>query len=221
MNAKDIDTLQWDKGSGLLPLIVQHAGTGTVLMTGFVNREAVALMLERRQVVLYSRSRKRIWIKGESSGHYIKVQEVIPDCDRDALLVLGTPSGPTCHAGTPSCFPGGEPSATRLAFLDDLQRTIDDRISNPPTDSYTAALVARGIQRIAQKVGEEALEVALAAASSRNDLCSESADLLFHLLVLLRVRGIDFGEIISTLRQRQKATSNGQTARRLAQAIHR
>jgi phosphoribosyl-ATP pyrophosphohydrolase/phosphoribosyl-AMP cyclohydrolase len=202
MSPDDLDTLDWDKGQGLLPLIVQDYGAGTVLMTGFVNREALALMIERRQVVLYSRSRKRLWIKGESSGNYIRVQKLIPDCDRDALLVLGTPCGPSCHTGKASCFPNGEPLVERLAFVKDLQGIIAARLSSPTNESYTARLVAQGIQRVAQKVGEEALEVALSAVASGDRLESETADLLFHLLVLLSLRGVELEAVVDILRRR-------------------
>jgi phosphoribosyl-ATP pyrophosphohydrolase/phosphoribosyl-AMP cyclohydrolase len=202
MNTQDIETLHWDKGQGLLPLIVQDSGTGTVLMTGFVNREALALMIEHRRVTLYSRSRQCLWIKGESSGNYIAVQKLIPDCDRDALLVLGTPSGPSCHTGEPSCFRDGAPRAAPFAFLEVLQGIIAARIANPTHESYTARLVAQGIQRVAQKVGEEALEVALSAVASDDQLESETADLLFHLLVLLSVRRVDLEEVVQILRRR-------------------
>jgi phosphoribosyl-ATP pyrophosphohydrolase/phosphoribosyl-AMP cyclohydrolase len=204
MKARDIDKLDWEKGAGLLPVIVQDQRTGTVLMTGFVNRQAVALMLERRQVVLYSRTRKRLWIKGESSGNYINVTKIVADCDRDAILVLGGPSGPACHTGSESCFEKADPMLAEFAFLDELQEVIARRLAQPQAGSYTAALAASGMRRVAQKVGEEALEVALAADAPEAELCSESADLVFHLLLLLKMRRLDLRDVIKVLRKRNQ-----------------
>jgi phosphoribosyl-ATP pyrophosphohydrolase/phosphoribosyl-AMP cyclohydrolase len=196
--------LAWDKGQGLLPAIVQHADSGTVLMTGCVNREALALMLERREVVLYSRSRGRLWLKGETSGHRIAVERVVHDCDQDALLVLGRPNGPVCHTGAAACFPDAEPAAASLAFLTELERIVAARLVAPRSGSYTAALMAGGVRRIGQKVGEEAIEVALAAGGAREELVSEAADLLFHLMVLLKARGLELSDVARALRVRHE-----------------
>jgi phosphoribosyl-AMP cyclohydrolase / phosphoribosyl-ATP pyrophosphohydrolase len=202
-----LEQLAWDKGDGLLPAIVQHAGTGAVLMLGYMNRDALRATLERGRMVFYSRSKQRLWEKGETSGHVLSLQSVAADCDADTLLFTALPAGPVCHTGTATCF-GDEAPLTRagtLSFLDELQQVIDTRIADATTESsYTARLHAAGIRRIAQKVGEEGLEVALAAASSEDDqaLIGEAADLLFHLLVLLRERGLTLQHIAAELRAR-------------------
>jgi len=201
------DTLDWAKGAGLLPAIVQHAVSGTILMLGFMNREALELTLRERRVTFYSRTRARLWSKGETSGNTIEVDSVTTDCDRDALLVLGRPNGPVCHTGAAECF-AGQPrtAAGALAFLGQLESIIAQRIAEQPDDSYTAQLHARGLSRMAQKVGEEALEVALAAVGGEDGaLVGESADLLFHLLVLLKSRNHSLGEVVRELELRHAA----------------
>ena len=203
------DDLAWAKGQGLLPAIIQHADSGTVLMTGYVNREALALMLERREVVLYSRSRGRLWVKGETSGQRIAVERIVPDCDRDALLVLGRPVGPVCHTGAAGCFAEAEPAAAKLAFLAELESIVAKRLLEPRPGSYTAALAAEGTRRIAQKVGEEAVEVALAASESQEELLSETADLLYHLMVLLKARGLALADIARALHSRHEERESG------------
>jgi phosphoribosyl-AMP cyclohydrolase / phosphoribosyl-ATP pyrophosphohydrolase len=210
MTREDIQGLNWEKGHGLLPAIVQHSSTGTVLMTGYVNKEALHLMLERRQVVLYSRTRQRLWIKGETSGNHIRLERIVPDCDRDALLVLALPSGPVCHTGAQTCFPGAQPGSAGIAFLADLERTIAERMALPVPGSYTASLVAGGVRRVAQKVGEEAVEVVLATTGTQEELVSESADLIFHLIVLLKSRGIGLADIAQLLESRRKPLTRPQ-----------
>jgi phosphoribosyl-ATP pyrophosphohydrolase/phosphoribosyl-AMP cyclohydrolase len=200
----DIEQLAWDKQQGLLPAIVQHAGSGAVLMLGYMNREALRASLEGRSAVFYSRSRQRLWVKGESSGHVLELVDIRHDCDRDALLVTALPAGPVCHLGTATCF-GDEPAtlAERLTFIADLEKIIAERISGNPEGSYTARLYQSGVRHMAQKVGEEGLEVALAAAGEADEqLVGEAADLLFHLLVLLRARGLGMQAVIEELRQR-------------------
>ena len=200
----DIDTLAFAKGDGLLPAVVQHAVTGAVLMVGYMNREALRETLSRRHVVFFSRSKQRLWEKGETSGHFLELQDVRTDCDRDALLVTAKPLGPVCHEGTTTCF-GNESvtSGERLAFLATLESVIEKRIAESPQGSYTARLFAEGPRRIAQKVGEEGLEVALAAAVETDDkVVAESADLVFHLLVLLRSRGLSFQSVVAELQSR-------------------
>jgi phosphoribosyl-ATP pyrophosphohydrolase/phosphoribosyl-AMP cyclohydrolase len=200
----DIERLAWDKQQGLLPAIVQHAGTGAVLMLGYMNREALRASLERRRAVFFSRSRQRLWVKGETSGHALELVEIRHDCDADALLVTALPAGPVCHAGTATCF-GDEPAtaAERLAFMGDLETIIAERIAGRPEGSYTARLYQGGVKRMAQKVGEEGLEVALAATGETDErLVGEAADLLFHLLVLLRARGLGVQAVIEELRER-------------------
>jgi phosphoribosyl-ATP pyrophosphohydrolase/phosphoribosyl-AMP cyclohydrolase len=201
--ASELEQLAWNKGDGLLPAIVQHAGNGAVLMLGYMNREALRATLERRRVVFYSRSRQQLWEKGETSGHALQLQSVAADCDADTLLLTALPAGPVCHTGTATCFGAEAPvtSAGSLAFLDELQSIIRQRIASGAADSYTAKLHAAGIKRIAQKVGEEGLEVALAATAKDDDraLLGESADLLFHLLVLLQERGLTLQQVVEEL----------------------
>ncbi len=203
----DIDSLDFRKGDGLLPAVVQHADTGAVLMVGYMNREAIRETLTTGHVVFFSRSKQRLWEKGETSGHFLLLDQIRTDCDRDALLVTARPQGPVCHEGTPTCF--GEGPVTqgeRLAFLGSLEAVIEKRIAGSPQGSYTARLFAEGPKRIAQKVGEEGLEVALAAVAEPDDkVLSESADLVFHLLVLLRSRGLSFSRVVAELESRHAA----------------
>lgn len=204
MTLDDVDTLDWDKGGGLLPAIVQHARTGRVLMLGYMNDSALRETLGGGRVVFYSRSRDTLWTKGETSGNYLNVVDVSTDCDSDAILVLADPIGPTCHRGTESCFADAAPTdAQRLAFLALLENIIANRIADQPESSYTAKLYARGTGRIAQKVGEEGVETALAAVSRDDEgLVSECADLLFHLLVLLKSRELDLERVVGELKAR-------------------
>ena len=199
-----IDSLDFAKGDGLLPVVVQHAGTGAVLMLGYMNSEALRETFSRRHVVFFSRSKQRLWEKGETSGHFLELESVRTDCDRDTLLVTAWPHGPVCHVGTETCF-GSEPTSTaeRLAFLATLETIIAKRASEQPEGSYTARLFAQGQRRIAQKVGEEGVEVALAAVAEGDDkVVSESADLVFHLLVLLKKRGLSLEQVVDELRSR-------------------
>lgn len=207
MNASDLATLDWAKGGGLLPAVVQHAESGTVLMLGFMNADALAATLATRRLTFFSRSRGRLWTKGESSGHFVEVLSVTADCDRDALLVLGRPQGPICHTGSADCFHGQPPTAAaELAFLARLEAIIAERVREQPRGSYTAELYRQGPRRMAQKVGEEGLEVALAAVAGDDDeLLGESADLLFHLLLLLKSRDRSLAEVVRELAQRHAA----------------
>jgi phosphoribosyl-ATP pyrophosphohydrolase/phosphoribosyl-AMP cyclohydrolase len=200
----DIDpsTLDWTKGDGLLPVIVQDAGNLRVLMLGYMNREALDATLASRRVTFFSRSKQRLWTKGESSGHVLELVSVEADCDNDTLLVLAHPQGPTCHLQRPSCFPSA-PSA----FLSDLDALVAQRDRERPVDSYTTRLFDAGVRRIAQKVGEEGVETALAAvAQDETALLGESADLLYHLTVLLRARGLSLADAVDVLRQRHAST---------------
>ena len=203
----DIERVDWDKGGGLVPAVIQHAQRGTVLMLGYMSRDALRATLERRRVVFFSRSKQRQWEKGESSGHHLDLVDVRLDCDADTLLVSALPNGPVCHTGTASCFGNDAASAAEsLAFLAELQAVIASRFAAGQEGSYTAKLHAQGVRRIAQKVGEEGLEVALAGAGEGDEqLLGESADLLFHLLVLLQERGLDLSRVVETLRQRHLA----------------
>jgi len=200
----DADSLDFDKSGGILPAIVQHAETGAVLMLGYMSREALCETLTRRHVVFFSRSRQRLWEKGETSGHTLELIDVRTDCDRDALLVTALPAGPVCHLETATCFGVDSPAAgSRLAFLGALEGVIARRMADRPEGSYTARLYAQGPKRMAQKVGEEGLEVALAAvAASDRELIAESADLLYHLLLLLASRGLRLEQVIAELESR-------------------
>jgi phosphoribosyl-AMP cyclohydrolase / phosphoribosyl-ATP pyrophosphohydrolase len=206
-SAADIDRIDWDKNAGLVPAIVQHAVNGNVLMLGYMNRAAVLATFAGGRVVFFSRTRQRLWEKGESSGHHLLLQEIRLDCDGDTLLVTALPEGPVCHTGTLTCF-GDAPAtaAGALGFLLELEQIITQRIAESPEGSYTARLVNSGMRRMAQKLGEEGLEVALAACTEEDPaLLGECADLLFHLLVLLRARSLRLGQVIEELRQRHAA----------------
>lgn len=205
--APDLSKLDWSKGDGLLPAIVQDARTGKVLMLGYMNAAALQLTLESGRVTFFSRSRNRLWTKGETSRNYLNVVRVAADCDNDSLLVTANPDGPTCHTGSESCF--GEAAtndASGLAFLARLESVIAQRIADQPEGSYTARIWSEGPTRIAQKVGEEGVEVALAAVTQADDrLISESADLLFHLALLLKSRNLSLQAVVKELEQRHAA----------------
>ena len=207
MIPEHLQGLDWDKGGGLLPAVVQHARSGRVLMLGYMNEAALVETLRRGRVVFFSRSRGQLWLKGETSGNYLDLVQISTDCDGDSLLVLAQPIGPTCHKGTESCFAEARRTdAERFAFLGLLEATIEARIANQPEGSYTARLFAQGPSRLAQKVGEEGLETALAAVTRDDDgVRSEAADLLFHLLVLLKARGLSLADVIAELRSRHGA----------------
>jgi len=202
----DPERIDWDKNAGLVPAIVQDADDGRVLMLGYMNRVALQATLERGRVVFYSRSKQRLWEKGESSGHYLELCAVRLDCDADTLLVSARPAGPVCHTGTATCF-GDEPAVAPLSFLIELERIIAQRIAANTAGSYTARLHASGVRRIAQKVGEEGLEVALASCLEDDAaLVGECADLLYHLLVLLRSRSLSLERVVDALRERHSKT---------------
>jgi phosphoribosyl-ATP pyrophosphohydrolase/phosphoribosyl-AMP cyclohydrolase len=197
----DPSRLDWAKGDGLLPVVVQDASNLRVLMLGYMNREALETTLASRRVTFFSRSKQRLWTKGESSGHVLELVSVDADCDDDTLLVLAYPHGPTCHLQRASCFPSA-PSA----FLSDLDALVAQRERERPAGSYTTRLFESGTRRIAQKVGEEGVETALAAvAQDEAALLGESADLLYHLTVLLRARGLSLADAVDVLRERHGA----------------
>lgn len=198
-----IDSLDWTKADGLLPVIVQHPWDGRVLMQAYMNRDALARTLASGQVTFWSRSRGTLWIKGETSGHGLSLESVHADCDRDCLLVLARPNGPTCHRGTETCFDGDSMPAPTLAFLARLEAVIAERDRERPAESYTTRLLESGVKRIAQKVGEEGVETALAAtAGDDEELVDEAADLVYHLMVLLRARDLPWERIVSRLTAR-------------------
>ena len=200
--------LDWDKGEGLLPAIVQDARTGEVLMLAYMNEEALALTLKDKLVVFYSRSRQELWLKGETSGNLLELVSIAPDCDSDTLLVRVNPTGPVCHLGTRTCFDGEGDIPGGGNFLYGLEKVLKERASADPQSSYTAKLLQTGVKRIAQKVGEEGVEVALAGVSGGEaELLDESADLLYHLLVLLVSRGLSISQVVSVLQSRRSTTS--------------
>ena len=201
----DLDTkqLDWAKGDGLLPAVVQHWRSGAVLMLGYMNADALAQTQQTGKVTFFSRSKRRLWTKGETSGHFLLLKSLRGDCDNDTILIQAEPIGPTCHKGTQSCF--GDGAEPPLAFLAELDALVAQRECERPAGSYTTKLFKGGIRRIAQKVGEEGVETALAAvAQDEAALRSESADLIFHLLVLLRARGVEFADVVEELRARHK-----------------
>jgi phosphoribosyl-AMP cyclohydrolase / phosphoribosyl-ATP pyrophosphohydrolase len=207
IRAADVPMLDFGKSGGLLPAIVQDATSGAVLMLGYMNAPALEETLARKQVVFFSRSRQRLWMKGETSGAILDLAGVFADCDRDALLVTARPRAAVCHRGTRTCF--GETALTEAeshSFLHTLESVVEERVSSGKPDSYTARLFAKGTAQLAQKVGEEALEVALASLAETDErVIGESADLLFHLLVLLRGRGLKLDQVLDELRRRHTA----------------
>ena len=203
MTEEQFESLAWAKMSGLLPAAVQDADTGQLLMLGYMNRVALAATLSTGKVTFYSRSKQRLWQKGETSGNTLALRSVTPDCDNDALLVRAVPAGPTCHRGTTSCF--GEGEAEGPGFLAALARIVATRAAADPKDSYTARLLQEGPQRIAQKLGEEGVELALAAVARDKEGCVEdTADLLYHLTVLMQARGYGWDDVAEVLKARHR-----------------
>ena len=198
-------TIDFAKGGGLVPAIVQDAVTRKVLMLGYMNEEAYKLTLDRGLVTFFSRSRGRIWTKGETSGNFLQVREILADCDGDTLLVKAIPSGPVCHTGADTCF-GEDNQPTEVSspeFLFYLESVIRDRRANPVEGSYTNHLFSRGLNRIAQKVGEEAVELIIEAKDNDRDLfLGEAADLMYHFLVLLAQKDYSLSEVIDVLTAR-------------------
>ena len=200
MNQEIINTVDWQKMDNLVPAIIQSAIDNTVLMLGYMNKESLEKTLEIKKVTFYSRSKNRLWTKGEVSGNFLELVDVFEDCDNDSLLIKAIPHGPTCHTGSKSCF-NYELNASHLYILDRLEKLIAERKDKLPNGSYVSRLFNEGLPRIAQKVGEEGVEVVIAAmkADSEDELISESADLLFHLLVLLREKGVSFDSVCEKL----------------------
>lgn len=189
--------------NGLLPAIVQDATTKNVLMLGYMNEEALEKTQETGRVTFYSRSKERLWTKGEESGHVLQLIDVKADCDQDTLLIQAKPMGPTCHKGTATCW--GEENAAQFGFFSALENTIAERKAEDNQDSYVASLFRKGINKIAQKVGEEAVETVIEAKDDNEELfLNESADLLFHYLILLQAKGYTLKDIEATLMKRKK-----------------
>lgn len=203
MNTVDIATLDWSKMNNLIPAIIQDAENGTVLMLGYMNQQALESSQSSGQLTLFSRSRQQLWRKGETSGNTMEVMSIVTDCDADSLLVLVKPTGPACHLGLPTCY---QPSTqTKIGFLASLGELIRTRATLADSSSYTSQLLQSGVERCAQKVGEEATETVIAAVTGNTrELISETADLLFHLLVLLQACNIDLYTIIDCLQQRRQ-----------------
>lgn len=198
-----VERLDWAKQAGLIPAIVQDADSGEVLMLGYMNREALEATLRDGLVTFFSRSRDKQWRKGETSGHVLELASIDTDCDADTLLIRARPHGPTCHLGTRSCFGDTSAHAQPASFLEELDAIIGQRLAGDDASSYTRQLAAAGPARVAQKVGEEGVEVALAAVGDdREALLGEAADLAFHLLVLLRVKGLSLSDLSTTLAER-------------------
>ena len=197
--------LDWPKGDGLLPAIVQHWLTGEVLMLGYMNAEALTATQSSGHVTFFSRSKQRLWTKGETSGHVLVLKSARMDCDADTLLVQAEPHGPTCHTGTRSCF--GDAVQPPLGFLAELDALIAQRHEQRPAGSYTTQLFEGGIRRMAQKVGEEGVETALAAVAQDDEaLLGEAADLVYHLTVALRARGLGLADVAAVLAKRHGAS---------------
>ena len=202
----DPETLDWAKMNGLIPAIVQHARTGEVRMLGYMDRAALDATIADRLVTFHSRSRGGPWRKGETSGNLLDLVDIRFDCDRDALLVLATPRGPTCHTGSASCF--GDGGAPGTGFIATLADTVATRAAADPATSYTARLIGEGTKRLAQKVGEEGVEVALAATvGDAAELTAEAADLVYHLTVLLEASDTNWTAVIAELKRRHSASS--------------
>ena len=198
MNNDQIEGLAWAKQGGLLPTIVQDADSLQVLMLGYMNAEALATTLASGRVTFFSRSKNRLWTKGESSGHFLALVSLEADCDNDTLLVQARPNGDTCHLNRPSCFPQAPKH-----FLNTLEDRICERLAADPGESYTRRMLDKGLPKIAQKVGEEAVETVIAAlAEDETALLNESADLLYHLLLLLRAKNVGLQQVIDVLKSR-------------------
>jgi phosphoribosyl-AMP cyclohydrolase / phosphoribosyl-ATP pyrophosphohydrolase len=201
LNEADVPTLAWDKMGGLLPAVIQDAATRDVLMLGYMSPEALEITLRDGRATFHSRSKGRIWTKGEISENHLEVKAIFTDCDEDALLVIAEPKGPTCHLGTDSCF--SAEALPGIGSLARLARIVRERRDADPETSYTASLLREGPTRIAQKVGEEGVEMALAGAAANTAACiEEAADLLYHLTVLMEARGFGWEEVTDELRRR-------------------
>lgn len=199
----DISKIDFEKSGGLVPAVIQDKSTMKVLMVGFMNEEAVAKTEELGKVTFFSRTKGRLWTKGEESGNFLMVEEIKIDCDRDTLLVYVTPVGPVCHTGADTCF--FESNTSNAYFIEYLESVIADRKANPSDKSYTASLFNKGINKVAQKVGEEAVEIVIEAKDDNEELFKgEAADLLFHYLVLLEAKEIPLSKVIDVLRERHQ-----------------
>lgn len=203
----DINSLDFEKGDGLIPAIIQDAQTYQVLMLGYMNRQALEQTLEEEKVTFFSRTKQRLWTKGETSGNTLELVNLQTDCDNDTLIILANPNGPTCHTGSVSCFSDKDfkPKTGSLDFLNELEDLIQDRKKKMPEDSYTTYLFTKGIDKITQKVGEEAVETVIEAKNSKKKkFVGEVADLIFHLMVLLAEKEVSVKKVIKRLKKRHK-----------------
>ena len=197
----EIERINFEKLDGLVPSIIVDSTTNQVLMLGFMNKEALSKTIEKEKVVFFSRTKNRLWLKGETSGNYLNVVSIDSDCDNDTLLIYAKPDGPTCHTGSYSCFTEVDKDNTK--FLDYLFKLIKQRKSDLPENSYTTTLFKRGSDRIIQKVGEEAIESVIAAKNKgKGEIINEASDLIFHLLVMFADQEIEFLDVISNLQKR-------------------
>lgn len=194
--------IDFQKGNGLVPVIVQQHKTQQILMLGYMNEEAYLKTIEERKITFYSRSKKRLWTKGEESGHYLLAEEILVDCDQDTILIKATPKGPTCHNGTTSCFA----EETNKGFIYQLQKTIQDRIDQNDPNSYTNKLFQKGINKVAQKVGEEAVELIIESKDNNDELfLNEAADLLYHYMILLKAKNYSLEDVEGILKLRSRS----------------
>ena len=199
----NLDKIDWDKGDGLVPAIVQNSDNGQILMLAYMDRAALAQTISSKKVTFFSRSKNRLWTKGETSGNWLDYINGEMDCDADTILIQARPQGPSCHTGSVTCFNDRTPS--NIGFLDQLGRLIAERHKTMPKGSYTTSLFTEGKARIAQKVGEEGVELALARMKDDSaEMANEAADLLFHMMVLLEDAGLSLADAISVLQDRHK-----------------
>lgn len=193
--------IDFSKGNGLVPVVIQDNNTLQVLMVGYMNQEAFLKTRNENRVTFFSRSKNRLWTKGETSGNYLDVEEILTDCDNDSILIKVNPAGPVCHNGNTACFDEN----TSKGFIYELEQVINQRIENDANESYTNKLYKKGINKVAQKVGEEAVELIIEAKDENIELFkNEAADLLYHLLILLKTKGINFTSIEEVLKERHK-----------------
>lgn len=207
----NLNSIDFSKSSdGLIPAVIQDNATLQVLMLGYMNKDALEATLASKKVTFFSRSKERLWVKGETSENYLLLEDIFIDCDNDTILVMATPCGPTCHTGSISCFTTQKTPG--LSYLGLLDKVIQERIENPSENSYTHKLISRGLNKVAQKVGEEAVEVVIAAlAESREEYLGEMTDLLYHSLILLHAQGMsldDVAEVIAKRHQEKTAKTN-------------
>lgn len=200
--------MDFQKLNGIVPAIIQDAGTATVLMLGFMNPEALEMTRKEGKVTFFSRTKNRLWTKGEESGNFLYVKDILEDCDQDTLLIKATPAGPVCHTGNDTCFNetnGISVEPDEIGFIMQLQQLIHTRKKEMPEDSYTTSLFRSGINKIAQKVGEEAVELVIESKDTNDELfLNEAADLVYHLLVLLSAKNFDIRDVESVLKKRHR-----------------